>query len=185
MFVSPIQTSERCWVGLKNASQPWPVEKLDSSFALGQGWTRPESTPHPRMGSRRGLVFPASLSPEITLSHPPCTSLSHPHLSLPSTATASQRRPPPLDAGLCIPTPSSAFRCRPPPSMSAPTSRANPRPDTARTSHRLARALTVCKCTLPPIFPATATAHSNGERRPADAPSCLPSCPQRWLPRRS
>jgi hypothetical protein len=37
----------------ENVSQPCPVEKLDSSFADGQGWTRPKPRPTPTLRTPR------------------------------------------------------------------------------------------------------------------------------------
>jgi hypothetical protein len=87
----------------KNGSQPCRVEKLDSSFAGGQGWTRPKlrPTPHAPRPTPAGVSDPHSHSP-------PNLSLSHSPLSL---GTASSRAsPPPVVASRAPPPPVVACR---------------------------------------------------------------------------
>jgi hypothetical protein len=101
VFVSPVRASGQCPPRPKTASQPCPVEKLDSSFAGGQGSTRPRRCPRaPRPRPRpQGSQTPTPISPYPTLSLTSAETLPpHRRRSIrpsPTAPAAARRLPPP------------------------------------------------------------------------------------------
>jgi hypothetical protein len=100
VFGRPALPYLHCPTEPKKASQSCPVEKLDSSFAPGQGWTRPKSTPRP---CPRASLPQGSRTPTLTFPSQKLLSLPH-QLSRPHQLSLHQIPPPPPNLGLRLST---------------------------------------------------------------------------------
>jgi hypothetical protein len=126
-----------CPLRTEKSSQPCPVEKLDSSFAGGQGWTRPKlfPAPHAPQGSlTRALTSPTQISlTRLSLWTPVPPEIRRRPWSPPKLVHGSQDPPPPPKIRCRLPRSAAASR-DPPPAMvasraprSSTTSRPRPR----------------------------------------------------------